>query len=349
MQKTQTKAPTAAYLGFAIVIISTVIGAGFASGREIVTFFCFYGKYSLIFALLFGALMIWGIKNFFGFNHARFSPFEKNFWAVSIFITEIISVSAMIAGLKSTLAIIFGSTLPFFILLFLCFVCLCFNISALEKIGGLLLPILIFFIVLLFVSRLSIAPKEPINFTVAAGSPLAMFSFPLIYAGLNLLSLFPLCQSYKLSLAPKAQKSSAVFSSIILSALVIMLIFITLTSGTAVADAEIPVLVYTGAHLNPLLVLAAIAIIIGIITTLLSGGFILKNQLSPFIKNNFLLSALIILAGYALSLVGFASIVASLYPVTGILGFSLAVRTGLPTKAKANQFSIAQPPTNTKK
>ena len=144
-----------------LVIIGTLVGAGFASGKEIYSFFFVYNIYGIIGIIISSiiiGLVVYRVFNICSKNNintyhelcgfigrAKVSNFLNNI--VNIFL--LIAYFVMIAGFSSFLRQEFSinGVLASSIIVFLCYFIFLKNISGLIKISNYLMPILIFFII----------------------------------------------------------------------------------------------------------------------------------------------------------------------------------------------------------
>ena len=61
-----------------MLIVGTIVGAGFASGQEIVVFFAQYGFVSLIFGIPVFLFLFFGVKEFLSFGNKNYCVDFKN-------------------------------------------------------------------------------------------------------------------------------------------------------------------------------------------------------------------------------------------------------------------------------
>ncbi len=154
-------------LGCIFVIIGAIIGAGFASGKEIYSFFYVYGKYGiigLIFAIFLIGFVIYktlkliqknDIQNYDEFLDLIIGKVKiKNIKLILNFIINIFLLMGffvMCAGFASYFAQEIGKTtiIPSIILAIICYVLLSKNLKGLFILNSILIPIITLIIVAL--------------------------------------------------------------------------------------------------------------------------------------------------------------------------------------------------------
>src|SRR5690554_3968762 len=93
-----------------MLILSSIIGAGLASGQEIVIFFVQYGFVSLFFLILLFFLLFFGLKMFLNFGKKEFdNDFKKEnkfvkVFDILMFLMFLVIGSAMLACLNELMS-----------------------------------------------------------------------------------------------------------------------------------------------------------------------------------------------------------------------------------------------------
>lgn len=160
------------------VIIGALVGAGFASGKEIYSFFFIYGKFGiigLIISSLIISMVIYNVLKICSTNNIntyhdfcniignyKFSKLLNNI--VNIFL--LLSFYVMIAGFSSFLNQEFNvnKILGSLIIILSCFCVFQKNINGLMKISNYLIPILIIFIIYVALKNINIFENYNSNF-----------------------------------------------------------------------------------------------------------------------------------------------------------------------------------------
>ena len=315
---------------FSLAIIGTTIGAGFVSGKEISNFFNVYGNFAYFMAIVMGVVYFLTLKLFF--KCSSNNPLNENkFLDYIIAFCQLISLTAMIAGLNSVLSNYFGSQILFYVATIICFVIILCGLKGLTRTNALLMPILLIFI--LFIGTSALFSHSNFNIEVFDTSPIKIATYIFIYIGLDLFSCYPICIILGKSTSKKERNIIASIVGIAIAILISCYLVSVLKKDTSYMYFDLPILNYTIDHFDNLYIFACIMLCIGIITTLLSNGFILYDFSHKHFKNNgFIVFLLIFCIAFILSFVGFSAIVEFFYPINGIIGLVLVCVLILKTK-----------------
>lgn len=324
------------WVKIASIYVGTVIGAGFASGREIVEFFGVYGLKGIlgmiISGILFssvGSLLLIKIYNnkIKGFNELVNSIFGKK---IGLIIDTIITFSlytgfsVMISGsgaiFKEELGLSYN--IGIIIMVICSFIVFLFSLEGLSFINTILVPLLIIGIIF---TSIYVNIREGYNFSNVIGVSLTgkgnFLSSAFLYVGSNSLiilvvfsSLLPLVDSKKTAI------SGGVAGGIILSILGISILTSILIYYNEVFQLDIPMLKicsYIGYNYRKLY---AIILWIAMFTTALANGFGFMNRIANR-KHKLLLTVLFCISAIPLAKLGFSNLVGVLYPIFGFIGF----------------------------
>lgn len=193
-----------------LVIVGTIIGAGFASGKEIYTFFVVHGQYGLlglILSVFIISLIIYKtLKIIITYNISSYStfintisprlPFIDAVFCNIINIFLLISFIVMVAGFSAyfsqqySLPHMFGAL----IITSLSFITLSKNIDGIIKINKFFIPCLIFIIILLGLKNLDKFNTFCFNYNYTQYNWIIS---SIIYASYNLIVIFPLLISLR--------------------------------------------------------------------------------------------------------------------------------------------------------
>ena len=310
-------------LAFSLSILGTTIGAGFVSGKEISNFFNVYGNFAYLMAIIMGLVYFFTLKLFF--NCSNNDPFKKSkILDYIITFSQFISLTAMIAGLNSLLSNYFSFHALFYILCVICFIIILCGLNGLTNTNLILLPLLLGFI--LFIGTNSILSSTNLNIEIINPSPLRVLTYIFIYIGLDLFSCYPICLILGARTTKKEQNAISFIVGISIIILVVCYLVSVLKRGTNYAYFDLPILNYTIEHFDYLYIFACITIGIGIITTLLSNGFVIRETAKKlFPKNEFVIFLALFSSAYLLSFVGFSTIVEYFYPIIGVIGLILVI------------------------
>lgn len=317
-----------------LVIIGTIIGAGFASGKEIFTFFNSYSIWGFLGLIISGFMIGFVIYKAFciiiTYNITSYSEFidktiTKSKFANTVICNVInifllISFIVMVAGFSAyfaqelNISYIFGATL----IAILCFFTFLTNIKGIVKINTYFIPLLIFMILLLGLKNINcftnlefISCSFNLNWLISA----------LLYASYNLIIVFPILISLKGYVSNiKCAKIVSFCVTLFLLLLAIILFFMLEYYFEDIQFMELPT-VYIASRLGGLYKYACGFVILGaIFTTAISSGY---GFLSNFNNRRFyiVMALLICIVSIALSNIGFSTLLNLLYPILGLLRF----------------------------
>ncbi|MGN1310366.1 MAG: hypothetical protein ACI4VP_01425 [Clostridia bacterium] len=316
------------------VIIGTIIGAGFASGKEIYTFFCTYGFYGL-FGILISNIII-GLVIFLTFkividnNIKTYSDFiyflvgsnrVLNYTINNIMnIFLLISFIVMVSGFGSYFNQEFN--IPAFIgaiiISFLAFITFFKDINGIVKINSFLIPILIFLVILLgckekfYLFNINILP-------VTTGSLWIVKS--ILYASYNSIVLIPIIINLKNLISNKKQVIYIIFITLLFMVILSLVIFIVLNFNLPdIKYIDIPIVFIASKFGSIYKYLYGLVILIAIFTTAISEGYSFLENVSKTKKQYFVYSILICFLAIIFSNIGFGRLLDLLYPLLGYLG-----------------------------
>lgn len=317
---------------FILVIIGSIIGAGFASGKEIAIFFSNAGIISYVniillfifFYLILKLFMKLGnsikTKNLFEVNKIIFKKSYKLFNILVLFGLYAIIVS-MIAGINSIGEIVFNNiNLPMLSIfsVFFTFFMLNLGYKAISKLNKILIPIIIFFIIficLIFILKTDYSSVINNNFSFL--SIFKYFCFMLFYLSFNVIYTSELIIENSHNFSKKQIKSNSFVISLILVILVFVLNYTLLHTNLNIFYSDMPILNIAYSINTYLGYTFSLILWISILTTLISTLYVLVNC---FTKNKFLISAIILTTSFIFSFFGFSYIVNIIYPIEGIIG-----------------------------
>ena len=301
------------------LILGTVIGSGFSTGKEVVVFFSRFGYYSLFFIPLAGVLfyftfyflMTKGLKKIRGKSNSKFIP-------ILMLICCTVFSASMFAGIGNcTLSSpkiieIILLVLVFILCFFACFKKMKFlSVTNLILIPLLLLIILIFFICEIPNASFVSLPKTNHVVGIFGGA-----FFCVLYIILNVsLSSIVIAKSGE-GLTKKQIRLVSLVSAIALSVF-ILLINILVICNYDLISADMPLLALSSGVFSFLL---RFVIMVGCLTTLLSTIYIAADSCRSLkIRDRFIFIICSILP-FIISAIGFSSIVSWLYPFVSFLG-----------------------------
>jgi uncharacterized membrane protein YkvI len=326
--------------------IGTIVGAGFASGQEIMQFFTIHGMYALLGIFLATCLFGWGGFRLlrFGYN-MRSVPnhklteyvFGKHFGLLldSILLIMLFGVtSAMLAGVGALFdeSLHVNGQIGTLITIALTLLVLSFGMNGILSANSLIVPCMFGFTILIFLK------------TVFSGTPIVLWnqtstldwnwllssiSYTAMNLGLAVSVLIPLG-------AQTQQKRTLVYGSIIGAVgLGLMMLVIHISIAARIPNIllfEVP-MGTIASTMHPWIRFCFTFVLWGeIFSTLIGNVYGLSHQLSnrPQSSQPLLLSGCILILSYFVSHIGFSNLVTYVYPLFGYLSFLVIAMMLLP-------------------
>ena len=317
------------------VIIGTIIGAGFASGQEIYTFFNIhglYGLFGLVFSLFILSFIICkalkisiekDINVYEEFvNCILPSAFKGNkilVFTISniINIFLFISFNIMVAGFSAyffqefSIARVIGGL----IIAIVSFIVFIKGIDGVVKINTYLIPLLLILIIFLGIKRIDslyiFANQFNYHWLISS----------ILYASYNSICLVPILISLKQYINTKKEaKLVGIFTFVIMLILSIVIFVLMNSHLENISNIEIPIVYIASTLGNFSKYIYGTCVLIAIFTTAVSSGYsFLKNVISSQ-KVYLYLSFAICMFSIIFSQISFSGLIATLYPIFGYLG-----------------------------
>lgn len=302
------------------LIVGTLFGAGFATGKELVVFFVKFGTVSLWAPLILFVLLsfsIYFLINYFK-NKKNNKINQNNIIKLLFFIIYLIFSASMFSALTAFISYNFvriNYFLIVFIVAIFSYLILNKEIKFLTNINKFLVPIFVVLFIVICVncslnSSLLIKSKN-LEYLLIPNS--------ILYVGSNIVLLTTLLD--KSATLVSNPKKVAILSSLIFSVLV-MLGIVALLNNANYLQSEMPFLEIVKNN-TILYYFFEFVFISAIITSLSSFLFATKNNFILKIKNSNIQNLICILLLVFVSLFGFSNIIENLYFVIGFLGFVL--------------------------
>ena len=321
-------------LNIFLIFFGTIVGAGFASGREIYVYFARFGISGLVITFFAGILFYFlgyvflqlgkrckvkNLSHFFKLIFGRFAPIVE----IIVIFSYIIVLGAMFAGFDSLQHIV-SKDLNYPILailsaLFCVFVVLG-GISKISKINGFLLPILLLFMLAIFVfslkncslncfKNLSVIDTYTVVYSLISGlifvcSNMFLTGFVLMQVGFN-----------------STRKTNKIASFI--TGLVIFLVSffacLTIIANPDSIQYDMPFVYLAFGISDFFIILSVIILWFAIFTTAVATMLTISWWLNGYINNNLLSTTITCVVSFLLSRVGFSIIIDTFYPITGLM------------------------------
>ena len=300
-------------LGATSVIVGTVIGAGYISGREIVEFFL---TGDLAVSVLCSFLLVLPTLYFLLTNKLFEKGALKNVSEIFIFAGNLVMLGGMLSAADEVFLSLFSffSKIPLISMSTLVFCALTVKkgINGIEKVNNVLIPFMLIITIVLmtFEGGFTYIPVFEIR-------PLKIIS----YAGLN---LFMSSSVFKKT-GETLNKRQAFFASILSATILFGLVFLiglSLSGEAKLKTEPIPLLEKLSFSRGSRFIFT-IVLYFGIVTTLLSENLAVFECANKTIKSEKLRKTtkfLICVTAFSLSRIGFYNIVSTLYPAVGIIG-----------------------------
>jgi len=315
---------------FSLIVIGTIIGAGFATGREVSQYFARFGYVFIPCALLAGMLFYFFYvfllrisreKNFV--NYQEFS--KKTFGKFRFYFDAFLGVSflvlcgSMYASINQVQRILFDFQFPFLsIATAVMCVLVCLNgLSGLSKANIVIIPPIIIFITIICIKGILENPYAGELVISSWALPVGLFSC-ILYVLMNFLlaGIFLLLIGNKYN---AKQSNAAIIISITVLTVILILICICLLKNSNIMGESVPLLVLSFSFSKVYGYIFCIIIWFAVFSTLISASFSCLNILSY--KNQFLSTFSVVIISYFISAIGFTEIVKYIYPVIGMVGF----------------------------
>lgn len=320
------------------VYIGTTVGAGFASGQEIVQFFSIYG-YKGIFGILI-ATILFSIIGGVVLNRVytkRISSYEdfiiplfgaRTGKGIEIIITVFLFTSfcVMLAGSG---AIFFQQfkvsyNIGIYVMSICALLTFMFSIKGISAVNSVLVPLLLMGITSI---GLLIILKEGLVFSNYNGAELTKtgnwFTSSILYVSYNSISAIVIMTSL-LPIIPSREAGikGGIMGGIGLGVLALFIIVPTLILYTDISNLEIPMLKIASNLGRKEGIIYTLVLWCSMFTTAIASGFGCVKRLSYFFKINQRMTAIIFcIITMPLAKIGFSNLVSNLYPLFGYLGF----------------------------
>lgn len=316
------------------VIIGTIIGAGFASGKEIYLFFGMYGQNGIIgiiiSQILIGAIIYKVLKIS---KKEELTTYEEltNKTIKNKKINEIIKIIINIFLLMTFYVMIAGFSAYFsqelgipniigtIIIGILCYIIFMGNIDRLIQVNSILIPALIIFIIILATKNLD-AFSNINEKMIQDNFPKSIWS-AILYSSYNSITLIPIIVSLKKYIQNKKQITIvSILCTVILITLAIAIFGLILKVDININQIELPTVYVAGMVGKIYKYLYGLIILVAIFTSAISAGYTILENYTAKPKNYKKIALLLCLSSVLVSKIGFSNLINTLYPMFGLLG-----------------------------
>ncbi|MBQ3414932.1 MAG: hypothetical protein IJH39_06220 [Clostridia bacterium] len=316
-----------------LVIIGAFIGAGFASGKEIYTFFCIYGKNGIIslcistflFSIVvYKALNIIKEKNIKNYNNFLSFIIKRNNKYLKALINNIINILIlisffiMIAGFGSYFNQEYGinNYVGSGFLALISYIVLKNGTNRLVKINQILVPIIIGSIFIIGILLIKKSQLIIIENNINRG----FLKSGILYSSYNSIMIIPILVTVKDYInSKKSIFFISMVSGIIVFVLSIFMFFLLNNNSYELQNIDIPMIYILNGNII-LKNIYGVVILLAISTTAISlGSAFIKNVSDN--KNNYPhIAKIICIVAVVVSLFGFSNLINLLYPIFGYIG-----------------------------
>ena len=301
------------------LVLSAIIGVGFASGKEICVFFFDFGGASIVGLIAFGLLYVYlflvveyvrkklELNTFNEFNAKIFGKLHKLSKFVLI-VNFAITSAGMLAGADYLFSTFFGLkyNIVSTILSVITVILLIGGISKIKLVANLIIPIMIAVIIINSIGNIT---PENVNLPIIDKNMSMALFYGLLFGVNNFVAALPVLFETKL----KTKGRLFVIASICLIILLNILVFASNTFSTNMPMFEL------SANINAsFYYIYFITLILALFSTLIICSFNMYKMLTKSNKS-LIVALLVVIFNLMLSCVGYSYIVKYLYVVSGII------------------------------
>ncbi len=303
--------------GLIFFIVASIVGAGFASGKEIARYFCRFGYLAIPSAVATGIVMFVLIK-----QCLYIGKYAGNFKLKKPYKMLLYSTLAFLSG--STLAgnKVIGQMLsiPHFLAINLAIagVFLLMGVKGIKKLNFIVSPMLFVSFVVLILFGLNQFGTS-INFQTI-NSPVLSFVNVAGYISFNFLTVAMFLISVGKNYTSKQIKTASAISAAIITILILLISFTIMFSKTDIFSSIMPLITFAFNESRVLGYIMVVTVWLGLLTTLLSCIYSMLNISKDVIENKLLNVLVNLLLVFVVSCLGFNVIVNYVYFITGIVG-----------------------------
>ncbi len=324
-------------LKIAGVYTGAILGAGFASGKELIVFFARFGIWAAAGLVLSGILFYLAGKGIFDFIHKTNSDsydffideiFGKKigtFVKIVSFLFLITLFSTMIAAGGEILSLIKGINVFYgrIIMTSLCFLAFLFDVKGLVQINMVMCPIIIAggIFIGLYVFIKESGNIELYNngfYNVTDNFVLSSF----LYTSYNIITIVPVLISMKkYSSDLKTGKKGCFIASLTMTVLGLFMILPYFSLYGKIQEANVPIIKLAENYPLFIKITAAAVLFSAAATTACANGFeTIKRLEEKAEKNSVEIKLLTCILGFLISSLGFRAFVEKIYPLFGFIG-----------------------------
>lgn len=292
-------------LKVSLIYVGTVIGAGFASGKEIRLFFSECGIFAPVLSGILSGIFA-TVFLLIG-RHGKGKFLHTTFFNVLICVASVISFAAMCAGSESVLGgfgIKFGGIITTAIILVLLF----FGVEKIAVFNTVLQPLILILIIVIFIMNTNCEPFGKLGFTNA-----------ILYSSMNTLIAGCVMEEQGKKMSDKEIYSAGILSAVFMIILTTFVYCIVKTVGSEMPMISIAESLGIG-------VVARLIITFAIFSTQMFSAYVIYERFNKIISKKLTYFVLIIISLIGI-IVGFENVVTYGYPLTSVIGLIVVVMT----------------------
>jgi len=326
----------------ACIYISSVVGAGFASGQEIIKFFTTYyegGFYGIILAgIIFAAIggivldrvYIENINNYDEFIYPTFGRVVGQIvnTVVTLFMLSLFSI--MIAGMGSILheKLNLSYRLSVILMAGICMLIILGDIRRVTGVSSVITPVLIVGIVLIGLYIIVFKDTSVFNIVSLLRSKSDTWVVSsLLYVSYNsILSVVVLCNLLPYLKSRKSARWGGILGGTVLCLITLILNTTINLFYPKFTTGEIPMLDIVEKYSRILSYVYTLVLWLAMLVSAVNSGFCLAERVSSKLNINIkLITVIACIAVIPLSCVGFSGLIASIYPMFGYIGLFMLI------------------------
>ena len=338
-----------------MAILGAIIGAGFASGREIASFFGNYGIWVIPFIFVASILFFFCFYLFAklgkdlkpkSISDITSSLFGKAgvFVDFAFVLSTFITLASMLAGSDSIGSIMFGAGYNFcYISIFTAVVVaviVSVGLKYIYKITDIILPVMLVVLTIILIIFFAKTPAQTISSENAQFNGFSVIIYTLLYVAMNTFyNIFIISRTSQLMNKKQLKWASGISAGILLFLLISILLAI-FHGGDAVLKSDMPLLAIANVLGGEFGIIYSIVLYFAIFTTICLNAYAIVEWLNRFIKNKFVCSVVVLTLGFIFSRFGFSTIVDIFYPIEGIFGLFFIIYTTIYFLKKQHQKKL---------
>ena len=207
------------------------------------------------------------------------------------------------------------------ILAIICLIIFMNNIEGLLKINKYLIPLLIFFIIIIGIKNINNLNIIEINNKKIINNFLPAILSGIIYASYNIILVIPVLITLKNKIKKNNIFLISIFSGIILFFLALIIYSLLINIKININKIEMPAVYSVGIYFPKYKIIYELIILISILTTAISEGISVLQNMCKTKRSYTQFAVILCITSVLFSKIGFSNLINLLYPIFGVLGF----------------------------